>query len=345
MSESTALLLVNLGSPESTRLGDIRKYLTEFLMDKNVIDIPYLLRSFLVKRIIVPRRASHSSEAYQRVWQANGSPLIQYSEDLKKKVEEKADFAVAIAMRYGNPTIKSGFGQLLAQNPELEKVVVLPLYPHYTMSSFGTAVDQVKKIYKEGNYGFKLKFMNPFYNDMDYQSALALSIKPYLERNYDRILFSYHGVPERHLRKDAAFLRKGSSDFKIPLKSYQDQALEATELTAGLLNIPKNKCETSFQSRLSAAGKNWIKPYTAQRISELPSEGVKKLLVVCPGFINDCLETLEEIGMGEKAEFLKAGGEEFTMIPCLNDQEQLADLIVKWVREGQKVDTHSKSLI
>lgn len=337
MPKHTALLLINLGSPDSTHQEDIRKYLTEFLMDKNVIDFPYILRSFLVKQIIVPKRTSRSSEAYKKIWQQGGSPLIIYSNQLREKVQNLASFPVALAMRYGEPAISDGFQQLLTIDPRLEEVVVLPLYPHYTMSSFGTAVDEVKIVYNKGHYPFKIKFLNPFYNNEDYQSALADSIRPYLKEDYDKILFSYHGVPERHLRKDASFLRKGSSDFEIPLKSYQEQTLEATELTAGFLNIPKNKYETSFQSRLSAAGKDWVKPYTAHRISELPSEGVKKLLVVCPGFINDCLETLEEIGMEGKEEFLKSGGEKYTIIPCLNDQDQFAELIVNWVLDSQKL--------
>ena len=328
------LLLTNLGSPNSTEVGDIRKYLTAFLMDRRVIDYPYLFRALLVKGIVAPRRAPESAKAYKKVWLPEGSPLIVYAERLKERVQSKAPFPVALSMRYGQPSTEKAFEELLVKQPGLEEVVVLPLYPQYTMSSFDTAVEEVKRVHRKGNYPFRLRFLAPFYNQADYIAALAARIRPFLEETYDKILFTYHGLPERHMGKDDARIAAGKADFCLPPVNYQQQAYETTRLTAAYLNIPQERYETAFQSRLAAA-KEWLKPYTAVRLEALPGEGVKRLLVVSPAFINDCLETIEEIGMTGKEAFEKAGGEQLTLIPCLNDQEQFAEAIVKWATQGQ----------
>ncbi|HLR37514.1 MAG TPA: ferrochelatase [Chitinophagaceae bacterium] len=297
----TALLLTNLGSPKKPLTKDVKKYLTAFLMDKRVIDYPLLFRFLLVRGIIVPSRASNSAASYRKIWTTEGSPLIVESEKLRNKVAEKANFPVALSMRYGEPRTEDAFDELLKQNPELKNIIVLPLYPQYTMSSYGTAVEEIKRVNAAKKYAFKLQFIDPFYNQPDYISALSERIHPYLEEGFDKILFSYHGLPERHMKKDDRFIsRGGSEDFQVPAINYHKQAYETSALVAEKLNISKDKYEVSFQSRLTAAGKEWIKPYTTNRLSELPKEGTKRLLVVCPAFINDCLETLEEIGMQEK---------------------------------------------
>ena len=331
----TALLLTNLGSPDSTEVNDVKKYLNEFLMDERVIDFPYWFRFLLMRCLVVPRRAPESAKAYRKVWTPEGSPLIVEGEKLTRKVQAKADFPVALSMRYQNPSTAAAFDALLKQNPDLKEVIVLPLYPHYTMSSFDTAVAEVKRIHRKGKYPFQLKFLNPFYNHPDYIAALATQIKPFVEGAYDKIMFSYHGLPERHMRKDDERIAKGESSFRLPSVNYQKQAYETTRLVAEHLGIPETKYEVAFQSRLKSAGNEWIKPYTQVRLLELPNEGVKKLLVVCPAFINDCLETLEEIALRGKEDFEAAGGENLTLIPCINDQEQFADTIVKWATTGQ----------
>lgn len=339
-SVSQALLLMNLGSPDSTKVKDVRRYLNEFLMDSRVLDFPAIFRFPLVRWIISPFRAPKSAEAYRRVWLHEGSPLIVLTQKLADAVQQKLDRPVAIAMRYGNPSPKAAFDRLLKEQPGLKQLTVFPLYPHYTMSSYETAVAYAQKIHRKYKYPFALKFISPFYHRREYIAALAESIRPYLNDTYDKILFSYHGLPERHMRKDDDTIQhlapesheKGSA-FEIPFVNYQKQCFETTQMVVSILNIPEGKYETSFQSRLVQAGSEWIKPYTAVRLEALPKEGIKKLLVVCPAFINDCLETLEEIEIEGKHSFREAGGEDLIYIPCLNDNPQWVGTIVKWVQE------------
>ena len=318
-----AILLANLGSPDSTSVKDVRKYLNEFLMDERVIDVPYLLRLLLVKGIIVPFRAPKSAEAYRSIWTKEGSPLVVISQEFKTLLQEEIKMPVELCMRYGNPTPADALDKLAQTCPQLKEVVLLPLYPHYAMSSFETAVEHVKKTYRERGYNFTLTTVNPFYNKKQYISVLSKSIKPFLQEESDLILFSYHGLPERHIFKSDITKKhclKSENCCDVPSEAhrycYRHQIIQTTELVARELGITKNKYAFSFQSRLGRD--EWLKPYTAERLDNLPKEGVKKLVVVCPAFVSDCLETLEEIGEAGKQAFLKAGGEKFTLIPCLN---------------------------
>jgi len=332
------IVLMNLGSPDSTQVKDVRRYLTEFLMDGRVIDYPYLLRSLLVKGIIVPFRAPKSAEAYSTIWTKEGSPLIVLTRQLQAALQEKVDVPVEIAMRYGNPTPAAAFDRLLDRNPGLEEVVAVPLYPHYAMASYETAVEYAREVYANKQYPFKLSFIKPFYDDADYIAALAESMRPYLEQSYDHILFSYHGIPARHLVKTDT---TGSHCMKVNdccnLASnahkvcYRHQCFVTTRLVTQALQIPENKYSISFQSRL---GKGWLQPFTDKRLEEMPKEGIKKLLILCPAFISDCLETLEEIEERGKETFLEAGGETYTMIPCLNVHPLWVQLLEKWVHES-----------
>jgi ferrochelatase len=317
------VILMNLGSPDSTSVKDLKKYLDEFLMDERVIDKPWLLRALLVKGIIVPTRAPKSAEAYKSVWTKEGSPLIVISREQAEKLDKLIEEPVTIAMRYGNPSPKKAFDELLATNPDLEEVVLLPMYPHYAMSSFETAVEYAKEHHKKGNYNFKLSIVKPFYNNEDYLKALEESMKPYLQQDYDQVLFSYHGVPERHIKKSDVtgchcLQSANCCDTPSPAHEfcYRHQCWDTTKEMVKRLNIPADKWGFSFQSRLGRDP--WLKPFTVERLAELPKEGVKKLLVVCPAFVSDCLETLEEIAEEGKEVFMHAGGEEFKMIPCLN---------------------------
>lgn len=329
-----ALILMNLGSPDSTAVPDVRKYLQEFLMDEFVIDYPYVFRYLLVNGIISRFRAPKSAEAYKKVWMKEGSPLIVLTNKLRDAVQEAVNYPVFSMMRYGSGSPQEVFDKIQTQYPSVEEVIVLPLYPHWTMSSFETAVVYSRRTYEANNYIFKLRFLNPFYNHPEYISALAESIKPHLANDFDKLLFSYHGLPERHMIKDDAkrVHPNRTKDFDFPEINYQKQCFETSRLVAEYLGLPESKYTTSFQSRLTAAGKEWIKPYTAPLIDALPAQGVKKLLVVCPAFINDCLETLEEIAMEAKHDFMENGGETFTYIPCLNDDKNLVDTIVKWAK-------------
>lgn len=339
MMHKKGIVLMNLGSPDSTAVKDVRRYLNEFLMDERVIDIPKLLRLLLVKGIIVPFRSPKSAKAYKSIWWEEGSPLIVLTQQLQAALQHEVTAPVTIAMRYGNPHPKKAYDELLAKVPDLEEVIVVPLYPHYAMSSYETAVEYAKEIHAKENYAFKLTILPPYYKHESYLDALASSIQPYLNAEYDHILFSYHGVPERHIRKGDT---TGCHCLKVDnccevdspahAQCYRHQCVTTTHLVAGMLGIPKDKYSFSFQSRLGQD--EWLKPYTAKRLEEMPKEGIKKLLVACPAFVSDCLETLEEIAEEGKEEFIHAGGESFTMIPCLNVHPKWVEAIVDMVEEA-----------
>ena len=336
-----AILLMNLGSPDSTSVPDVKRYLDEFLMDERVIDKPWLFRALLVKGIIVPFRAPKSAEAYKTIWTKEGSPLLVISRQLRDAVQVQLPEPVAIAMRYGNPSPKAAFDSLQKAHPGLEEVIAIPMYPHYAMSSYETAVVYAREQYEEGDYKFRLSMIKPFYNDSDYLNALAESIRPYLDQPYDRILFSYHGIPERHIRKSditGSHCLKTADCCNRPSPAhefcYRHQCFDTSKSIATMLNIPTEKWEQSFQSRLGRDP--WLQPYTAKRFEEFPKEGVKRLIIVCPAFVSDCLETLEEIAVEGRDSFLEAGGEAFTVIPCLNLNPLWIKSMVKWIEDYKR---------
>lgn len=332
------ILLTNLGSPDSTSVKDLKTYLSEFLMDERVIDVPYLLRLFLVKGIIVPFRAAKSAEKYKTIWTKNGSPLIHTTNQLATKVQSSIEMPVYVCMRYANPTPKAAFDQILIDHPDVKEVIMLPLYPHYAMSSYETAVLHVQDAHRNGDYSFSLKVVKPFFNHPSYIFSLANSIKQYLHLDYDHLLFSYHGIPERHLHKtdpthqhclqceDCCNVESMAHDV-----CYRHQIIQTTELVAKELGLPKDKYSFSFQSRLGRD--KWLQPYTAAQLQSFPAKGIKKLLVVCPAFVSDCLETLEEIQVEGKEDFLHAGGEQYTTIPCLNTNDDWVETIKILINE------------
>jgi len=328
---------MNLGSPDSTKVPDLRKYLDEFLMDERVIDKPWFFRAMLVKGIIVPFRAPKSAEAYQKIWTDEGSPLIVHTVHLQKALQSRIQEPVEIAMRYGNPTPEDAYEGLLKKVPDMEEVIVLPLYPHYAMSSYETAVEYMKEVYNKKKYSFKLSFIPPFYNEENYLHALAENIRPYLAPKHDHILFSYHGIPERHIRKSDVtgchcFQTENCCETPSPAHQfcYRHQVKTTTRLVTEKLKIPTDKYSISFQSRL---GKGWLEPFTDFRLAEMPKEGIKNLLILCPAFVSDCLETLEEIAIRGKEIFMLAGGESFTMIPCLNTHPLWVDAVEGYMRK------------
>ncbi|OYZ01473.1 MAG: ferrochelatase [Sphingobacteriia bacterium 28-36-52] len=319
------ILLMNLGSPNSPSVSDVKIYLKEFLMDEKVIDIPFILRTLLVKGIIVPFRSPKSAHAYQSIWTKEGSPLLVNTYELQHALSSEIPELVEVCMRYGHPHPSQAFDSLMQNIPDLEEVILFPLYPHYAMSSFETAVEYAQQIHKEKNYPFKLTTIPPYYNNTYYINALADSIAPFLKNPFDKLLLSYHGVPERHIKKGDITLNhclKVKDCCNVSCAShefcYRHQTFETTNLVANKLGLAPNLFEQTFQSRLGQD--KWLTPYTAARLKELPAEGVKNLLIACPAFVSDCLETLEEIAEEGKEIFLKAGGESFTMIPCLNAQ-------------------------
>lgn len=332
------VLLMNLGSPDSTEVKDVRKYLMEFLMDKRVIDYPTFFRRLLVGGIIVPFRAPRSAGAYKSIWTTDGSPLIVFTKQMQQALQNKVNEPIEIAMRYGNPSVDLAFDKLMKRLPGMQELICIPMYPHYAMSSYETAVEYAKEVYLKKDYPFKLCFIKPYYNEPDYLHALSTSIRPYLRPEYDHILFSYHGIPVRHIIKSDitgthCLKLENCCQISSPAHNYcyRHQCLTTTNLLVSSLNIPVNKFSFSFQSRLG--WDEWLKPFTSARLSELPGEGVKKLLIVCPAFVSDCLETLEEIAIEGKHSFMEAGGESFTLIPCLNTDPLWVQAIVKWIKE------------
>lgn len=328
------ILLINLGSPDSTKTKDVRKYLREFLSDPNVIDIWYV-RNIILNLFILPFRPKKSAEAYRKIWWEEGSPLIVLTERLMYKMQQKTDVPVEMAMRYGNPSIKSGL-QLL-KNKGCTDIFAIPLYPQYAMSTTETVIDKTEEVAKKYFKEMKIEYLQPFYNKPDYIKVLADSIKEHLPQEFDKLLFSYHGIPERHIIKtdDTETCKIGSCCFKDEnlshAKCYRHQCYKSTELTREALGLPKSKVMQSFQSRLGSDP--WLQPYTDATLEGFPGKGIEKIAVVAPAFVSDCLETLEEIAMEGKEEFIESGGKEFIYIPCLNDSDIFVDLLLKWSNE------------
>ncbi len=337
IEKKRGIILMNLGSPDSTEVKDVRNYLMDFLMDGRVIDYPYLFRKILVGGIIVPTRAPKSAEAYKTIWTKEGSPLIVFTKQLQKALQLKVDESVEVAMRYGNPSMELAYENLLKRNPGLDEVIAIPLYPHYAMSSYETAVEYAQEIYAKKKYTFKLNFIKPYYNEENYINALSENMRSYLQQDFDHLLFSYHGVPGRHLKKSdptknhCLTVNNCCNVASVAHSTcYRHQVFTTTNLVTQKLNIPKDKFSVSFQSRL---GKGWLQPFTDIRLEEMPKEGIKKLLIVCPAFVSDCLETLEEIAERGKESFIGAGGESYTMIPCLNTNPLWVDTLKKWIND------------
>lgn len=331
------VLLVNLGSPESPTPKDVKPYLDEFLMDKYVIDVPYLLRALLVRGIILRKRPEKSAEAYAKIWTKEGSPLIVLSKKMHEKVKELVDIPVALSMRYGTMTILKGLQEL--HDKGVTEVMLFPLYPQHAMASTTTILVLAEELRAKHFPNMKFTNVPAFYNKPEYIQALANSMKRHLEGfEYDHLLFSYHGIPERHIRKTdvtTSHCKINGSCCNTPSPAhefcYRHQCYETTKQVVKLLGIPEEKYSQTFQSRL--AGDKWLEPYTDIEINKMPEKGIKKLAVVTPAFVADCLETLEEIAMEANHQFKEHGGEEFLAIPCMNDEAEWCVVIAKWIEE------------
>ncbi len=334
------ILLVNLGSPDSTKTKDVRRYLDEFLMDERVIDIPYWKRYLLIKGIILNTRPKKSAKAYKKIWWDEGSPLVVISERFTKKIAAKLDAPVALGMRYGSMSIKNGIQELYDQG--VEEILLIPLYPHYAMSSYETVVEKAKEVNRNDFPNMKINTLPVFYNNTAYIKAMSANIKNHLDGfEHDHILFSYHGIPERHIYKSdttKSHCKLDGSCCETPSNAhktcYRHQCFETTKLIVEQLGLKEGTYSNSFQSRLLKDP--WLKPYTDFELEKFPKEGKKKLAVVTPAFVADCLETLEEIAMEGKDEFLKAGGESYKHIPCMNDNDDWVDVMVNWVEQWQE---------
>jgi len=329
------VLLVNLGSPDSTEVKDVRRYLDEFLMDERVIDIAYWKRFLLIKGIILNVRPKKSAAAYKKIWWDEGSPLIVISERFSEKVKKKIDIPVALGMRYGSMSIEKALRELEAQN--VTDVYLIPLYPHFAMSSFETVVEKTKDLLASSFKEMKMDVLAPFYNNPDYIKVMSQHLQKELEGfDYDHILFSYHGIPERHIFKGDTTGKHCKLDGSCcETKSvahetcYRHQCFETTKGIVKELGLEEGKYRNSFQSRLLKDP--WLKPYTDFELEAMPEQGIKKLAVITPAFVADCLETLEEIAMEGKEEFIAFGGEEFRHISCLNEDDAWVDVMVQWI--------------
>ncbi|WP_066013090.1 ferrochelatase [Endozoicomonas atrinae] len=332
--ENRGVLLVNLGSPDSTSVEDVRNYLNEFLMDKHVIDLPWVIRRLILSLFILPSRPARSAEAYRAIWTEQGSPLIVNSEKFTEKLRERTTIPVELAMRYGKPDMAEALKKL-SQQPGIEEILLFPLYPHYAMSSVKTVIERTKSLMQEMNVNIPLRVHPVFYDHDGYIEALVESAKSWLEKDFDHLVFSYHGVPERHIIKDDPTSNHCLKDKSCCQKTsiahktcYRHQVYQTTEAFVEKAGIPIDKYSVGFQSRLGKA--KWLEPNTLDVIKQLADQGAKKILVICPSFVSDCLETLEEIGIGAKEEFIKAGGESLELIPCLNDHPAWINLLQQW---------------
>jgi protoporphyrin/coproporphyrin ferrochelatase len=313
------VLLVNLGSPASPRVGDVRRYLREFLMDGRVLDVPYPIRWFVVHGLILPFRPRRSAEAYHKVWTPEGSPLVVTSRRVQQALQRRVGVPVELAMRYQNPSIDAAVETLARQG--VSDLLLMPLFPQYAMSSFETAVEKVKEVLRRRAPRISLAIQPPCFDRPDYQEALVASAAAYLEQPYDHLLFSFHGLPERHMRKadpTGAHCLRASDCCRTPSPAhatcYRAQCFQTMDAFVKRTGV--TRYSIAFQSRLGR--EPWLAPYTDQELPRLAGAGVRRLLVISPAFVADCLETLEEIGMRGRELFLGAGGAEFRLIPCLN---------------------------
>lgn len=333
-----AVLLVNLGSPDSTSVRDVRSYLNEFLSDDRVLDLPKPIQQFVLKCFILPRRPKQSAHAYQRIWQPEGSPLMVISRQVQKLLGDRVSVPVYLAMRYGKPSIPDVIEEITRE--DIDELFLVPLYPHYAMSSYETVVTRVREVVRNQSPGLRIITLQPFYDQPDYIEALFQSARPHLEGGYDHLLFSFHGLPVRHLRKadsskNHCTLVEDCCATCSPAHAtcYKAQCLHTTEAFIRRANVAPGSWSVSFQSRL--AGEPWLEPYTDLELERFGKSGMRRLLVITPAFVSDCLETLEEIAMTGRDSFIGAGGGEFAHIPCMNDHPDwirfLEDRVNDWM--------------
>jgi len=335
VKKKTAVLLINLGTPDSPSVAHVRKYLFQFLNDARVIDIPWILRALLVNLIIVPFRAPKSAKIYKQLWTKEGSPLLLHGKNvtgkLQEKLNNKAD--VYFAMRYQNPSIDSVLEEIRLKN--YSKIIVIPLYPQYASSSTGSTLERVMNIISKWFVIPEISLVSQYYDEIGYLDAFADRGKKYIAENYEHVLFSYHGLPVRQV--DKVYEKGPCSDHHCEdqvddenLFCYKAACYETTRQIASRLNIPKEKYTVAFQSRLD---KNWLEPFSDKVVEALGKKGIKKLLVFSPAFTSDCLETTIEIGYEYKEIFEANGGEHLQLVESLNDHPIWINTLEKMVLE------------
>lgn len=333
------ILLSNLGTPEAPQTAEVRRYLAEFLSDPRVIDINPVLRWILLNLIILRTRPKQSAAAYRQVWTEQGSPLLVHSRRLTELVQERTpETPVVLAMRYGEPSIAKGLAEL--ERAGCDRILVVPLYPHYAASSTGSTVEEVYRIASaQWNTPF-IQVLPPFYDHPAFINALAEMGAPVLEElKPDHILYSFHGLPERHVRKSDltgahCLASERCCDAICPANRncYRAQCYATARALSARLGLSDEQATVTFQSRLGRTV--WIRPYTDVVLTDLAKRGVKRLAVFCPAFVADCLETLEEIGIRASEDFVAAGGEELRLVPGLNAEPVWVDALLTLLREA-----------
>jgi len=341
MKKTTAVLLVNLGSPDSPQPGDVYRYLTEFLNDPRVIDLPWLGRKLLVNGIIVPFRHRKSAKVYEELWTESGSPLISWGRIVKDKLSMKfnpADVRVFLAMRYQNPSIRSVLKEISGMNPD--KIIVIPMFPQYASASSGSVVEEVFRVISKWQAIPEINVVSQFHDHQGYLNALIATGKDQQHEDYDHVLFSFHGLPERQV--DKLYEDNKCSNHACELEMnhdnkfcYKATCYATTRALATALGISEDRYTVCFQSRL---GSGWIEPFSDEVIEDLGKKGAKKLLVFSPAFVADCLETTIEIGVEYDELFKKHGGEKVKLVPSLNDRPEwisaLKDIVTTRLPQG-----------
>lgn len=331
MQAKTGVLLVNLGTPDGPSTKEVRSYLFQFLNDKRVIDLPWLGRKLLVNGIIVPFRAPKSAKVYQELWTENGSPILYHTESLSKKLQAKlgSDYHVDFAMRYKNPSIANVLEDFRKRN--FQQIIILPLFPQYASATNGSAMEEVMRIIKEWWVIPEISMVSQFYQKAFYLDAFAEKGREHKITDYDHVLFSFHGLPERQVDKTYVD-GKCSDDCRESVQHdnqfcYKATCYETARQLAKRLNLSEKDYSVGFQSRL---GNGWIEPFADELIKEQAKKGAKKLLVFSPAFVADCLETTIEIGEEYNELFQEHGGEKVQLVESLNDSES-------WVKGLQEM--------
>ncbi|MDO4692184.1 MAG: ferrochelatase [Porphyromonadaceae bacterium] len=338
---SRAVLLINLGSPDSPDVQDVANYLTTFLMDEHVIGMSPFWRSLLVKGIITPRRAPRSAKTYRLIWdnETETFPLVRHTAHIARELADQLELPVAMAMRYGKPEMEQSITALMALN-RITEVVVVPLYPHYTRSTFLTATEHALSVAYRLGATFRMNVIRPFYDHSAYRRVLANSIRPYLDEPYDRLIVSLHGVPLSHVEPDCGnhngtphhcYHRLDDHNLEHRDTCYRLHCESTVAFLTEDLALPSHQVELVYQSRLG--WHPWLKPYMKSRVPLWPREGYKRVIVVCPGFVCDCLETLYEINHEYHEEFKKAGGDSFVYVPCLNSSTEFVEVLTQIIQE------------
>jgi ferrochelatase len=334
------VLLVNLGTPDSPAVPDVRRYLREFLSDPRVLDIPAAGRALLLNAVILPFRPARSAAAYKMIWGEDGSPLLAHGQRLTEAVRRAlgAGYTVELAMRYGAPSIPDALARLQAAQPR--EIVVLPLFPQYSAAATGSAVERVYDVLKAGWNVPPTRTIGAFYDDPGFIDAFAIVARRHLDPfRADYVLFSYHGLPERHVLKSDPSGRHclGSPtccDAIVPANRYCYRAhcFATTRALAARLGLSAERHGVSFQSRLGRTP--WLRPYTDLLLPELARAGHKRLAVLCPAFVADCLETLEEIGIRAREQWRGLGGEKLLLVPSLNAEPVWVETVARLVRDA-----------